>query len=305
MTDHQDRPDIKQRRRVTQLRKDLGLAPVPGHVGTELRRIAPRVSEQVVRVLRHDPACQALSPDGQRLLLSAVARAVDEFARLVEDRPAQAPPVEAMLVEIVRVDGQLEPCRAAVHAAFQTLREVTRILWPQLSQARSFSTQLDLALSRSGAAGPFQTIATNVSRSGIYDWVVTLPVTTHALIKIIARDLVGNISEDVSNAEFAIAGGVGVDPGSVTAFALSPLSPNPVRGQARFDLALPQDARVRLAVYDLQGRERLVLADDLFPAGRHTVDGAMIAAAGLDPGLYFLRMTVPGKNLVRRFLLTN
>jgi uncharacterized repeat protein (TIGR02543 family) len=165
--------------------------------------------------------------------------------------------------------------------------------------------RLDLALSRSGAAGPFQTIATNVSRSGIYDWVVTLPVTTHALIKLIARDLVGNISEDVSNAEFAIAGGVGVDPGSVTAFALSPLSPNPVRGQARFDLALPQDARVRLAVYDLQGRERLVLADDLFPAGRHTVDGAMIAAAGLDPGLYFLRMTVPGKNLVRRFLLTN
>ena len=148
MTDHQDRPDIRQRRRVTQLRKDLGLARVPGHVGTELRRIAPRVSEQLVRVLRNDPACQALSPDGQRLLLSAVARAVDEFARLVEDRITQAPPVEAMLVEIVRVEGQLEPCRAAVHAAFQTLREVTRVLWPQIPQARPFCTHLDAALAR-------------------------------------------------------------------------------------------------------------------------------------------------------------
>jgi hypothetical protein len=148
MTGHQDRPDIKLRRRITRLRADLGLASVPPHVGTELRALAPRISEQVVRVLRHDPAYLPLSPDGQMLLLSTVARAMDEFARLVEDRPPRAPAVEAMLVELVRVEGRLEPCRTAVHAAFQTLREVTRVLWPQLPQARPFSTQLDLALSR-------------------------------------------------------------------------------------------------------------------------------------------------------------
>jgi hypothetical protein len=148
MTGHEDRPDIRLRRRITRLRADLGLTAIPSHVGTELRGIAPRVSEQVVRVLRQDPAYLALSPDGQMLLLSAVARAVDEFARLVEDRPPRAPAVDAMLVEIVRVEGRLEPCRAAVHAAFQTLREVTRVLWPQLPQARPFCTQLDQALSR-------------------------------------------------------------------------------------------------------------------------------------------------------------
>ncbi len=148
MTGHQDRPDIRQRRRVTQLRAALGLAPVPPHVGTELRAIAPRVSEQVIRVLRHDPAYLALSSDGQRLLVSAVARAIDEFARLVEDRPPQAPPVEALLIEIVEVEGQLEPCRAAIHAAFQTLREVARVLWPQLCHARSHSSHLDVALAR-------------------------------------------------------------------------------------------------------------------------------------------------------------
>ncbi|GAA4758428.1 hypothetical protein GCM10023350_50220 [Nocardioides endophyticus] len=148
MNDHQDRPDIRLRRRITRLRADLGLVPVPAHVGTELREIAPRVSEQVVRVVRRDPTHLALSPDAQVLLLSTVGRAVDEFARLVEDRPPRAPAVEAMLIEIVHVEGQLEPCRAAVHAAFQTLREVTRALWPQLPHARSFSAQLDLALSR-------------------------------------------------------------------------------------------------------------------------------------------------------------
>ncbi len=148
MTGHQDRPDIRLRRRITRLRADLGLAAVPPQVGTELRKIAPRVSEQVVRVLRHDPAYLALSPDGQMLLLSSVARAVDEFAHLVEDRPPRVPAVEAMLVEIVRVEGQPELCRAAIHAAFETLREVTRVLWPQISHAGPCSTQLDLALSR-------------------------------------------------------------------------------------------------------------------------------------------------------------
>ena len=149
MTGHQDRPDIRQRRRVTRLRAELGLAPVPPHVGTELRTVAPRVSEQVARgCFASEPAYLALSPDGQRQLLSAVARAVDEFARLVEDRPPQAPAVEAMLVEIVHVEGQLDRCRAALHAAFQTLREVARVLWPQLPQARPYSTHLDVALAR-------------------------------------------------------------------------------------------------------------------------------------------------------------
>jgi hypothetical protein len=99
-------------------------------------------------VLRHEPAYAALTPDGQMLLLSAVARAVDEFARLVEDRLPQAPPVEAMLIEILHLEAQHDLCRTALHAAFQTLREVARVLWPQLPHARSYSTHLDLALAR-------------------------------------------------------------------------------------------------------------------------------------------------------------
>jgi uncharacterized repeat protein (TIGR02543 family) len=163
--------------------------------------------------------------------------------------------------------------------------------------------RIDLALSRSGATGPWEIIANNVSRSGIFNWVVSLPITTHALVRVTVRDLVGNTTQELSDAEFSIAGGVGVKDESVTAFALSPLWPNPVRGAARFEMALPREAHVRLGVYDLQGRERLVLANDVFPAGRHSVDGTKLADAGLDPGLYFLRMTVPGQNLVQRFMM--
>jgi hypothetical protein len=148
MTGHQDRPDIRQRRHVTQLRKALGLAPVPSHVGTGLRAVAPRVSEQVVGVVRQDPAYLALSPDGQMLLLSTVARAIDEFARLVEDRPPRAPSVETMLLELVHVEGRVEPCRVAVHAASRTLREAAHALWPQLPHARPHAAHLDEALAR-------------------------------------------------------------------------------------------------------------------------------------------------------------
>ena len=148
MTGHQDGPDVQQRRRVSRLRAELGLTPVPAHVGTELRALAPRIAEQVVRVLRRDPAVAALSSGGQTHLLATVARAAEEFARLVEDRPPRVPTVEAVLVEIVRVEGQLDRCRAALHATFQALREVTLVLWPQLPQARPYSTHLDEALVR-------------------------------------------------------------------------------------------------------------------------------------------------------------
>jgi hypothetical protein len=161
---------------------------------------------------------------------------------------------------------------------------------------------VDLTLSRNGAAGPFENIITALRNRSKFDWVVTTPATTHALIRITAHDPAGHTTQDLSNAEFTIAAGVGVDDSPVTAFALSPLWPNPVRGRARFEIALPRAAHVRLGVYDLQGRERLVLADEEFAAGVHAMDGGQFEAAGLGPGLYFLRMSVPGKTLVRRFL---
>jgi hypothetical protein len=161
---------------------------------------------------------------------------------------------------------------------------------------------VDLTLSRNGAAGPFEALITGLRNRSKFDWVVTTPATGHALVRITAHDPAGHTTQDLSDAEFTIAAGVGVDDSPVTAFALSPLWPNPVRGRARFEIALPRAAHVRLGVYDLQGRERLVLADGVFAAGVHAMDGGQFEAAGLGPGLYFLRMSVPGKTLVRRFL---
>jgi hypothetical protein len=111
------------------------------------------------------------------------------------------------------------------------------------------------------------------------------------------------IANHTIHATFAAVTGVGAGP--VTAFALSPMSPNPVRGSTRFQFALPSGAPVHIGLHDVQGRELQVLADGAFPAGRHALAWSNAGASRLHPGLYFVRMTVPGRTMVRRLVLAN
>jgi hypothetical protein len=85
--------------------------------------------------------------------------------------------------------------------------------------------------------------------------------------------------------------------GAVTAFALSPLSPNPSRGHSLLTFAVPTRTRVRLSLVDVQGREVAVLADGLRGPGRYT---AALEASDLSAGMYFVRMQADGVNLTRR-----
>ena len=56
---------------------------------------------------------------------------------------------------------------------------------------------------------------------------------------------------------------------------------------------------------DLQGREARAVADGEFGAGWHRLELANARQRGaLAPGLYFVRLEVAGRTLVRRFVLT-
>ena len=163
-------------------------------------------------------------------------------------------------------------------------------------------TSIDLFLSRDGATGPFDSIATGVANSGSYDWLVTEPATTNAFLKVIAHDAAGGAGSDLSDVAFSIAGSAGVEDGAVTAFALSAVMPNPAHNLARIGFALPRVARIHLAVLDVQGREVLTLADGEYNAGRHEAAFSTSRAPG--PGLYFVRMTTPTRSFVQRFAIT-
>ena len=76
--------------------------------------------------------------------------------------------------------------------------------------------------------------------------------------------------------------------------------PNPFTSQARIAFALDADADVRLAVYDVLGREVAVLVDGPQKAGTHQ---ALFDARGLSAGTYLYRLTVGTEVTTRRMTL--
>ncbi len=86
-------------------------------------------------------------------------------------------------------------------------------------------------------------------------------------------------------------------PGS---FALHAAYPNPFNPTTRLGFDLPQAASVRLAVFDVLGREVASLLSGSMQAGRHNVtfDGS-----GLASGLYFARLEADGHVFTEKIML--
>jgi hypothetical protein len=163
-------------------------------------------------------------------------------------------------------------------------------------------TLVDLLLSRAGSGGPFSPIATGIANSGTFGWTVTGPPTSDAWLEVVAHDAAVNTASDVSDAAFSINGVTGVESGTGVAFALEPVTPNPMRNSGRFAFALPRAAHARLSVVDLQGREVRRLAEGEFGPGRHETRIDAGRGEMLEAGLYFLRLQSEGRTLVRRFV---
>jgi hypothetical protein len=82
--------------------------------------------------------------------------------------------------------------------------------------------------------------------------------------------------------------------------ALAPPAPNPTSGAARIAFSLDEAAPVRLAVYDVLGREVAVLVDGPVEAGAHE---AVFDAHGLPAGAYVVRMTTGARAFTQRLTL--
>jgi len=66
---------------------------------------------------------------------------------------------------------------------------------------------VDLQLSRTGAGGPYVTIAASVANTGTYSWNVTAPASNDCWIKVVATDGASNTGSDISDAAFQIIDG--------------------------------------------------------------------------------------------------
>jgi plastocyanin len=72
--------------------------------------------------------------------------------------------------------------------------------------------------------------------------------------------------------------------------------PNPTRAGASFRFGVERGGEVRLAVFDLAGREVALIADGPLPAGVHVRhwNGRLRDGTAAAPGTYFARLVAPG-----------
>jgi hypothetical protein len=118
-----------------------------------------------------------------------------------------------------------------------------------------------------------------------------------------ASDFAGNEGEasTVSNGYAGVATGAGIP----TVFALRQPLPNPFSSKASVAFDLPMGCAVSLKVFDAQGRQVRALANQAYPAGRHSVTWAGDDDAGkaVGSGVYFVRMEAGGFKATSKVLL--
>ncbi len=83
-------------------------------------------------------------------------------------------------------------------------------------------------------------------------------------------------------------------------FSILNSSPNPFNAKTALSYKLQAARNIRLAIYDINGREIAVLAEGFYPAGTHQVEWD---ASGITSGVYFVRLKVGGTINTRKLLL--
>lgn len=83
-------------------------------------------------------------------------------------------------------------------------------------------------------------------------------------------------------------------------FALEGNHPNPFNPQTTIRFSLPETSAVRLAIYDVRGRQVEVLIDESLSAGDHEVT---FEARDLPSGVYFSRLEAAGQVFSNRMVL--
>jgi hypothetical protein len=157
-------------------------------------------------------------------------------------------------------------------------------------------TAVDLLMSRTGHAGPFEAVATGIANTGSFAWTVTGPETQDAFFKVTVRDDIGQISEDVSEAPFTIKvyDPTGIGPGSY-ANRLENAYPNPFNPTTTIRYSIASTARVSLRIYNAAGELVRTLVDETqspAPGGFSAAwDGKDDRGRGVASGVYFCKLT--------------
>ncbi|MBN1755486.1 T9SS type A sorting domain-containing protein [bacterium] len=83
-------------------------------------------------------------------------------------------------------------------------------------------------------------------------------------------------------------------------FDLSQITPNPFNPTANFTVIMPEEARLKVEVFDFNGHKISTIVDQDFPMGSHTLSWEGSSSAS---GIYYIKATYENQTRVRKALL--
>jgi hypothetical protein len=147
--------------------------------------------------------------------------------------------------------------------------------------------------------GAFYLGTTTADASGNFTYTMTVPLPPLPNVTATTTDEYGNTSE--FSEPFVTTGieeesALNISP----KFQLHQNHPNPFNGFTEISYSIPKSGHVRLAVFDMLGREVITIVNELQTAGTHSV---RFDASQLTSGIYIYRMSTDGRVLSRKLLL--
>ena len=215
-----------------------------------------------------------VTPDTFRLVASSPGVQSDTSAQIIV---STAPTTRLQITGVVTVGRVNDPLPAfAVEAMRMSGGIDTTSNAPVTISALNAPNALSGNLTRSLVRGVARFDSIRLTAAAVGTFIRLLATTANAL-----SDTSGIVFVATSNVQRDNAAGV------PTAFALDQNYPNPFNPSTVISYQLPINSAVKLAVYDLLGREVQTLVNTRQAAGRYST---MFTAASLPSGVYFYRL---------------
>ncbi len=78
--------------------------------------------------------------------------------------------------------------------------------------------------------------------------------------------------------------------------------PNPIRSEFKLSYNLTENANVKAAIYNIQGQEMAIITNEDQVTGAHILDAQL--PFDLAKGVYFVKLSVNGKQAIQRLIIT-
>jgi hypothetical protein len=148
-----------------------------------------------------------------------------------------------------------------------------------------------------GSAVELSELASGLTAETLYHWRLRLVSDSAFFPSSPWLTLAGNALTEADLRTAEATTGIDVAAGVAGASLLLSPSPNPFARSTDIHYTLPQAGRVRLAAYDVAGRQVAVLSDGAQEGGRHALrwDGRDADGHALPAGVYLLRLETAGR----------